>query len=151
MSCPEPEQPQPAPEPEQRVVLPHFPARMVRKELFNPVRCHPGSDPQSLPRLILPCVYVLRCPSCTGDWMYVGISSDPISRIGQHFAGAGSTLTRRYKPVCCEQIIYNASKDVENDVVLFLARHFGGGGSVEKFGPKVRGGRWSGVHDVVPV
>ena len=41
------EQPEPEPEPEERVVLPQFPPRMVRPELFNPVRCHPGSDPES--------------------------------------------------------------------------------------------------------
>ena len=149
MSCPEPEQPQPAPEPEPHQ-LPLYPARMVDRKLFIPVFKHPGQDPQSLPRLVLPCCYVLRLPSPTGPWFYIGVSSDVVSRIGQHFAGCGSILTRKYPPVCVEHIFYNCDKQIESEIVLFYARHFGSGGSVEKFGPKVRGGRWSGVHDVVP-
>ena len=145
--------PSPAPEPEckQTFELPRIVARTVDPRTFDVGRCSTGTDPQSLPRVVVPCVYVLRCQSPTGPFFYVGVSSDVVSRIGQHFAGAGSTLTRRYPPVAVEAIVYNAGKHDENEIVLQIARHFGSGGSESKFGPKVRGGRWACVGDVVPV
>ena len=139
------------PEPEQTFVLPQYPARMVSEDLFAPVRCRRGVDPQSLPRLVLPCVYVLRCTTSTGPLFYVGVSSDVVSRIGQHFAGCGASLTRKFRPTHVEQIIYHGDKDIETDVVLFFARHLGGGGNFEHFGPKIRGGRFCGEGDVIPV
>ena len=96
------------PECEQTFDLPRIVARKVDPHIFEVGRCSKGMDPQNLPRVIVPCVYILRSYSTTGPWFYVGVSSDVVSRIGQHFAGAGSTLTRRYRPVAVEAIVYNA-------------------------------------------
>ena len=139
------------PECEQTFDLPRIVARKVDPHIFEVGRCSKGMDPQNLPRVIVPCVYILRSYSTTGPWFYVGVSSDVVSRISQHFAGAGSTLTRRYRPVAVEAIVYNAGKQDEDEIVLQIARHFGSGGSETQFGAKVRGGRWACVGDVVPV
>ena len=112
--------------------LPYFPARPVRPAIFDSVRMQPGQDPQDGKRVLVPCLYVLLLE---GGWIYIGISSDVVSRLSQHWAGAGSTLTRRHPPVLCHQIIYNATKHLEDVCVRFFCQH-GPGPAL------VRGGRW---------
>ena len=112
--------------------LPYFPARAVRPEIFDSVRLRPGQDPQDGKRVLVPCLYVLLLE---GGWMYIGISSDVVSRLSQHWAGAGSTLTRRHMPVLCHQIVYNCNKHDEDMCVRFFCQH-GPGPAL------VRGGRW---------
>ena len=143
------------PPPNMAESIPEFPfitPRIVDRRYFQGAQwvAHSGVDPQSIPRVVLPCVYVLRLPSNTGPWYYVGLSADVGSRIGQHFAGSGSKLTRRFPPDAVMCILYSADKAAEEDTVRLLCEHFGGCGAEGSNGPKIRGGRHAGASDRPP-
>ena len=64
-------------------------------------------------------VYVLKLEQ---DKYYVGWSGrDDLSRIEEHFAGKGSSWTKRYKPVRLIHILPYGTQFDENVVTIFLA------------------------------
>ena len=103
----------------------------VDQSLFNNFRWRPGLDAQSIPVLVLGCVYVLELE---GGWLYVGYTQNIHTRLSTHFQGAGSRLTKRYRPVRCLQILWPARKEDETRCVEQLCRTHGAG--------RVRGGPW---------
>ena len=92
-----------------------------------------GVDMQNIPRVSLPCIYVLACQH---GFFYVGLTdtSNLSSRLSCHFQGCGARCTRRHRPLYVHQVLYNGSKQLEDRVVQYLC---------ERMGPvRVRGGQW---------
>ena len=103
--------------------IPYFPAQPVPRYIFGSTRPQ-RADPQSVCKVVCPSIYVLLCQD---GWIYVGVSTDVIARIGSHFAGFGASVTKKHPPVCVHQIIYcpERAKAIENEVTEFLCRACG--------------------------
>lgn len=94
------------------------------------------SDTHMEPILVHPCVYVL---SLEDDCWYVGITFNLNVRLGQHWTGCGAKWTRIHKPVSVVEVIYPATRAMENQVTLRY---------IELHGKdKVKGGSWCRVAD----
>lgn len=80
-------------------------------------------------------IYILKLEN--GNY-YVGKSTDPESRIQQHFNGVGSSWTQIHKPVRVEAVLRNMSDfDEDRFVKEYMA----------KYGiDKVRGGAYANIH-----
>lgn len=88
------------------------------------------------PVLTHPCVYVLILED---ECWYVGITFNLNMRLGQHWAGNGAKWTRLHKPISLAEVIYPATREMENQVTLRY---------IELYGKeKVKGGSWCRVSD----
>ncbi len=67
-------------------------------------------------------IYILKL---TKGKYYVGKSENPMKRYQEHLQGKGSSWTRKYKPVCVEKIISNASDFDEDKYVKEYMNKFG--------------------------
>ncbi|WP_447749018.1 GIY-YIG nuclease family protein [Pseudomonas nicosulfuronedens] len=73
-------------------------------------------------------VYVLEL---SGDRYYVGLSKNPDQRIKEHFAGQGSSWTKRHRPIEVIKIIetnartWRRALEIETHLTLELMRVFG--------------------------
>lgn len=77
-----------------------------------------------------PCLYVLElCDDC----YYVGITTNLNFRLAQHWTGQGSKWTKEHAPLRVRQVIYPATRAMEDEVTLKLR---------SEFGDKVKGGSW---------
>lgn len=91
------------------------------------------------PIILHPCVYVL---SLEDDCWYVGITFNLNMRMGQHWSGSGAKWTRLHKPLTIVEVLYPATKEMENKTTLRY---------IELYGKeKVRGGSWCRVPESSP-
>ena len=91
------------------------------------------------PILVHPCVYVL---SLEDESWYVGITFNLNVRLGQHWTGSGAKWTRIHKPISVVEVIYPATREMENQVTLRY---------IDKYGKdRVKGGSWCRVADTQP-
>lgn len=77
-------------------------------------------------------IYVLKLES---GFYYVGKSENVQKRFEQHLAGIGSAFTKRYKPLCIDQVFENVSPFYEDAIVKKYMAKYGIN--------KVRGGSYS--------
>lgn len=85
---------------------------------------------------IHPCVYVL---SLDEECWYVGITFNLNVRLGQHWSGAGAKWTRLHTPRALVEVLYPATRELENSTTLRY---------IELYGKeKVRGGSWCRVAE----
>ena len=91
------------------------------------------------PVLLHPCVYVLALED---NCWYVGITLNLNVRMGQHWMGCGAKWTRIHKPVSVAELIYPATREMENQVTLRY---------IELYGKeRVKGGSWCRVSEPPP-
>ena len=99
----------------------------------------------SAPLLVHSCVYVLECH---GGRYYVGVSQNLSHRFAQHFSRRGSQMTRTYRPLRVEKVIYGGDYQIEKKTTLEYVQKYGfnmGDGT-----PKVRGAAWAGLRSKPP-
>ena len=97
------------------------------------------------PLLVHSCVYVLECH---GGRYYVGVSQNLSHRFAQHFSRRGSQMTRTYRPVRVEKVIYGGDYQVEKKTTLEYVRKYGF--NMADGTPKVRGAAWAGLRSKPP-
>ena len=97
------------------------------------------------PLLVHSCVYVLECH---GGRYYVGVSQNLSHRFAQHFSRRGSQMTRTYRPIRVEKVIYGGDYQIEKKTTLEYVQKYGF--NLADGTPKVRGAAWAGLRSKPP-